>query len=134
MLLKNGASIEEPGYYGRTPFMIAALANNIEKMNLLLNKGANINATDKEGKTALHIASFTNPKLIKQLIDAGADLNLKDKDGNTAMHLAASWGRLDSIKILLENKININAINNDGYTPLGLALFYMQLVINIQKV
>ena len=57
---------------------------------MLLDYGADINAKDKNGATALMAASEArNAELVKLLLDHGADVNIQDKQGKTAHALAS---------------------------------------------
>ena len=68
--------------------MLASDKGNLEAVKLLLDKGAEVNAKNKDGKTALLVAS--NLEVVKLLLDKGADVNVKDKNGGTALR-EASW-------------------------------------------
>ena len=52
------------------------------------------------------------------------DLKKVDNDGNTAMHIATSLASGRSVKLLLENGANVNAQNNEGLTPLMIAVTF----------
>jgi ankyrin repeat protein len=61
------------GVDGRTPLMIAARAGNIEIVQALLAKGADVNAKDSEGKTALELAKERgDAKVVELLKQSGA--------------------------------------------------------------
>ncbi|HEY9852097.1 MAG TPA: ankyrin repeat domain-containing protein [Leptolyngbyaceae cyanobacterium] len=64
-------------------------SNRAEVIELLVARGADVNARNDKGQTALIIAG-ENADAVKVLIDAGADLNLRDNEGNTAMMLG-TW-------------------------------------------
>ncbi|MER2997140.1 ankyrin repeat domain-containing protein [Pontibacter populi] len=104
----------------------------------LLQKGANINAQDEDGLTALHYtvvgARVSNSQLFEQeqvqlldtLLKYKADLNIKDKQGNTALTAALQSTSGQHIGImelekLLASGANPNLQNNEGKTPLILA-------------
>ncbi|XP_060883598.1 ankyrin repeat domain-containing protein 61-like [Labrus mixtus] len=92
--------------------------------------GANVNAVDSSGMTALHMAAgMLHQDLIASLIKEGADLNAGVKhSGNTPLHLAAMSVSLKSSKVLEENNrcvsellkqgSEVNAVNKAGVTPL----------------
>lgn len=64
-------------------------SNQAEIIKLLINRGADINARNQQGKTALSLA-VGNADITKVLIEAGADVNIRDNEGNTAMMLS-NW-------------------------------------------
>lgn len=56
--------------------------------------------------------------------DAGKILELRNNDGDTALHLCMRYNDIRSAKILLNNKANVNAFNNEVKTPLDVAYEY----------
>ena len=65
---------------------------NGEFVKLLVDKGADLNAGDKDGMTALmHVAKKRDLNILKFLIIKGADVNVKDKNGRTALSHALSY-------------------------------------------
>lgn len=72
------------------------------------------------GKAMIHIAADNGQtNIVRFLIQKGADVNQIDEDGNTALHLA----NYDTTKMLLNvDGIDLDIVNDDGYTPLTWAL------------
>jgi ankyrin repeat protein len=63
---------------------------NLKAVSALLEAGADVNAQDKDGKTALMYAAFhSSPKIIAALLKNGADVMLKDSAGRMALDIAA---------------------------------------------
>ena len=97
----------------------------VEEVVACLNSGANPNARNDAGGTALHLAARFNPSgvVIGALIDAGADLHLRDNPGRAPLHLAA-WQNpsVAVIKALIDAGADPNMPNDRGFTPLVLAV------------
>ncbi|OAA34310.1 Ankyrin repeat-containing domain protein [Cordyceps fumosorosea ARSEF 2679] len=67
-------------------------------VRLLLDAGADEDASDNYGRTALHYAMTANePDITRLLIERGADVRIKGNRGNTLLHNAAAAGHGDSI-------------------------------------
>jgi ankyrin repeat protein len=64
-------------------------SNRAEVIKLLVDRGADLNAQNDKGQTALLLA-LQNTDAVKASIEAGADLNLRDNNGNSAMMLG-TW-------------------------------------------
>jgi ankyrin repeat protein len=56
-LIKHGYSFHEPDCFGRTPFWYASKSNSSEIMKILDGLGADVNQSDSDGMTSLHIAA-----------------------------------------------------------------------------
>lgn len=104
----------------------AAMNNNFSEVEYLVSRGANLNAVDSNGNTALHLmASYGWFDMANLLVTKGANLNSVDSKGNTALHLIAYYGlRLDIAKLLIENGADLNILNNEGKTAVYLAASY----------
>ncbi|XP_007445113.2 ankyrin repeat domain-containing protein 22-like, partial [Python bivittatus] len=78
------------------PFLLIKSAKQVSKskqnenlIKMLLRAGADVNATDDSGRTALHYAcEMKNQSIIPLLAEAGADLSIKDKDEETPLDIA----------------------------------------------
>ena len=98
--------------------MEAAIGGHLELAKLLIDKGADVNARDKGGRTALMEAALEGHfELAKLLIDKGADVYAKQKSGWTALMSAAASGDLAMVKLLLEKGAHINAKSGTPYCP-----------------
>jgi ankyrin repeat protein len=106
---------------GCTPLYWAASAGHKDIAELLLAKGADVNAKGRKGYTPLHEAAmslFQSTNLVELLLAKGADVNARNDDGQTPLHLAAIWGHKDAVELLLAKGADVNARTNKGQTPL----------------
>jgi ankyrin repeat protein len=138
-LVEQGANVNavdnhnnSPGEHGTTALMYASVnpayigllgvANADTRFNIvkyLVEHGADVNAKNAKGRTALMWAS-TNRRLeiVKYLVEHGADVNPKDYEGSTALLNAASGRRFNIVKYLVEHGADVNARPEFGYTAL----------------
>ncbi len=123
LLCKKGANVNFQTPRGMTPLMFAASQHDgDETIPILVNAGARLELTDKDGMTALHHAlkealeGWTDNT--RALLVAGADVNAKDSQGNTPLHIAAEITfNTDIISLLLEKGAKKNVKNKAGLTP-----------------
>ena len=90
----------------------------------LIADGADIEATDRAGRTPLHLAAQygRNADLVKALLAAGADPEACDENRQTPLHRAAAFSdNADVSKALLEAGAARNARDTRKRTPLHLA-------------
>lgn len=109
---------------GDFPLMIASLYGSTEMMELLLKKGADPNAGNKNGETALMWSAHDLEK-IKLLVKYGADINMAAATGNTIL-LIASVGndQLPVIEFLVSQGADPLVKNKKGETSLMRAAFF----------
>lgn len=135
-LIKAGADVNVRNKAGRTPLFGA----DDYQVAILRQAGAEVNAVDNEGQTALHAgAASGDDDKVRALLKAGGKTDMRDKHGDTALHVAVRHhGELvkgdvflgtsdynrdtrEAIAQLLESGAAAGAKNNDGKTPLDLA-------------
>lgn len=101
----------------------AMLGNNYSIVEILLDKGARINAVDGEGWSALHWASNEGHiESVKLLLYWGADINAIDKNGCNSLLYAIANNHVDIAESLITGGININSQFNSGGTALMIAV------------
>jgi hypothetical protein len=88
----------------------------------LVQRGADLGATDTWGNTPLHARTRSWRGKIKVLLELGADVNANRASIGTPLHAAADGKHADKAKLLLAHGARVDARNRDGLTPLELAL------------
>jgi hypothetical protein len=115
--------------YVKNNRLLEAAGGDYVQIPVLLARGAEVNAQDSEGKTALmRIMLSANPYnsdewmkftcVLEFLLEHGADVNRCDKEGNTALMLAAINGLDLAVEKLISAGADVNLKNKSGYTPL----------------
>jgi ankyrin repeat protein len=73
---------------------------------------------------------FNNLEAVRQHIEAGTDINVKEPmSGSTPLVSAATFGRTEIAKILIDAGADLTISNNDGTTPLHAAAFFCRVEI-----
>jgi len=110
LLLDHGATVHFPGISPQFPelwpgslhftvFYAHEFPGAPERVNLLLDRGANINAQSSAGNTALHMAILGGHQdLVHILLQKGANITLKNQRSKSAVQLARERGHLDWIE------------------------------------
>ncbi|MES2624729.1 MAG: ankyrin repeat domain-containing protein [Pseudomonadota bacterium] len=108
--------------YAQSDVADAAMERDTAAVSRLLKDGANVNAAQADGATALQWASYHgDTKLAEQLLKAGADPAISNRNGSTPMWLAANQGDAAMLETLLERGANANEELPLGRKPLMLA-------------
>lgn len=128
--LDDGSWTEWKDDSGRGLIHQAVLSRNKSVVESLVDRKAKPHLTDKDGKTALHLAAkIAETSIAEFLIQSlyptvEPILDAPDSDGNTAFHLATESGDIEMIRLLAENGADLVHLNNAGQLPLHLAAMY----------
>lgn len=120
-LLPEGANVE-PDVLGR-PLYFAAQKGHVDAVAVLLDRGADPEATFSYG-AALHSAARGDyADVVALLLDRGADPDMRAGEfNNTALHEAAESGAIGAARLLLAAGADVNARNKEDQPPLHLAM------------
>ncbi|MGB7214030.1 MAG: ankyrin repeat domain-containing protein, partial [Gammaproteobacteria bacterium] len=93
-----------------TALMWAAYDEAVDLARRLLEAGAEVDAVNEYGTSALAEAALNgNAEIVRLLLEAGADPNLPGADAQTPLMIAARGGNVDVAKLLLEAGADPNA-------------------------
>ncbi|XP_054241393.1 protein phosphatase 1 regulatory subunit 16A [Indicator indicator] len=157
VLLDAGADVNARDSELWTPLHAAATCGHLRLVQLLIQRGADLLATNSDGnmpydlcedevtldclESAMAEQGITQEKIeeargateremmveIRQLVEAGADLDVPRGHGATLLHIAAANGYMEAAELLLEHRASIGSRDEDGWQPLHAAACWGQV-------
>ncbi|AWK06393.1 hypothetical protein HYN56_20045 [Flavobacterium crocinum] len=133
LFLPKAKNINVQNLKGESALTYAVRNGSPEAVSLLLAKGADVNVKDKDGNNlGIYLVQSYRPAgreretpkqdpfdaKAKLLQDKGLNLATAQKDGNTLYHLAITKNDVSLLKKITDLKVDVNAKNKDGLTPL----------------
>jgi uncharacterized protein len=112
ILLRAGAHANRPVLRAGT---LLGCATSAAMVRVLVAGGADVNAVDGSGRTALMVAADGSPRCVRALLEAGARVNVADVDGQTPLHWAATMA---TAQLLLQAGADVHAVDRGGCTAL----------------
>jgi len=121
MILEQKIDVNVSDEYGWTPLMEAASCCRTKNVELLIQHGADVNATTIDGETALMIAVkwvFQYPEIsvaatVEKLLNAGAKVNIKNKKGETALDILEKYAWKNSFHHTCDKPEKIEKMKED---------------------
>jgi ankyrin repeat protein len=97
-----------------TPLRFAAMSGDLEMTKALLAHGADPNAAAPVSEAI----TFGHADVAQALVAAGASVDLTESTGVTLLHWATITNRASLIPVLVKGGVDVNAIDDFGFTPL----------------
>ncbi|MFM0724594.1 ankyrin repeat domain-containing protein [Paraburkholderia strydomiana] len=124
LLANPKTNIEIEDKAGENALMMAALVGDLDFVNLLIAKDAEVN---KKGWAPLHYAAANgHDDIVKVLLDHSAYVDAGSPNGTTPLMMAARGGHVSTVKLLLDNGADLTVKNQIGMTALDFAKTYKE--------
>lgn len=112
-----GTRVDAPNARGETAMMLAALRGNLGIVQLLVEKGAEVN---RPGWTPLHYAAVSgNTDLLQFLLDRHAYIDAQSPNHSTPLIMAARHDRIDAVRLLVAAGADSTQKNDAGFDAAG---------------
>jgi ankyrin repeat protein len=121
LALRAGANVETRDTRGRTPLLLAAAADHVEVAAVLVALGADLDALDDRHDTPWLVTGVTGSVAMAEIMLAevpGPDLTVLNRFGGTSLIPASERGHVDYVRRIAGTGIDVNHINNLGWTAL----------------
>jgi ankyrin repeat protein len=104
---------------GRTALHWAVKDGRKNLVTILLDSKANLEATDRVGKTPLSVAcEGKDLEMVTMLVAKGANVNSRDMIGGSPLIWASAMGNPESVEFLISKGADVNVVDSNGLTPL----------------
>lgn len=128
LLLDAGAEIDHREELNYSPLELAAQGGFLKMTSLLIDRGANVDG--QNGYALMYAVTGNYPDVVREVLRAGASKKMTDSygAGGTALHYAGRNGRVELVKLLLEegsSDFDIDKSDSWGDTPLTETLRYL---------
>ena len=129
LLSQYSGYVDVRDFQGRTTLHLAASGGHLQVVQMLLERGADINARNNADETPLYeTLEYINYKLadryldvMRVLLEHGADIDTQNNAQWAPLHRASYYGSLQATRVLLEHNANVQLRNNKGRTALHYA-------------
>eukprot|EP00003_Mantamonas_plastica_P031538 TRINITY_DN8255_c0_g1_i2.p1 TRINITY_DN8255_c0_g1~~TRINITY_DN8255_c0_g1_i2.p1 ORF type:complete len:2544 (+),score=1029.55 TRINITY_DN8255_c0_g1_i2:319-7950(+) len=123
LLLQKGADPNCLDELREVPLHKAAIGGHYSVCVQLINGACDVNASNADGNTALHLAVLhgSSLKCVQILADGGCDMESRNHDGDTVLHVACSQGIGEIVEYAVMKMSNLNIKNTHEQTALHLA-------------
>lgn len=117
--LRAGADLEARDASERTALLLAATFDRVEVAHLLVAMGASPDALDDRHDTPWLVTGVTGSvEMLEALLPAGPDLTIRNRYGGISVIPASERGHVDYVRRVVQTDIDINHVNDLGWTAL----------------
>lgn len=118
-LIASGVAIDATDAAGQTPLLRAIQNNHLTAATRLIDAGANINAQAANQDTPWLLAgALGRTAMLRHMFPRGPDFTIRNRFGGNALIPACERAHVDTVAFLLTTPIDVNHVNNLGWTCL----------------
>lgn len=118
-LIASGVAIDATDAAGQTPLLRAVQNNHLTAATRLIDAGANINAQAANQDTPWLLAgALGRTAMLRHMFPRGPDFTIRNRFGGNALIPACERAHVDTVAFLLTTPIDVNHVNNLGWTCL----------------
>ena len=118
-LIAAGAPLDPVDAHKQTPLLVAVQNNHLAAAIALIEAGSNINAQAANMDSPWLLAGARGrTEMLRRMTSRGPDFSLRNRYGGTALIPACHYGHVDTVKLLLTTSIDVNHVNDLGWTCL----------------
>ena len=119
LALRAGASLEHRDAQGRTPLLQAVTRDRVAVIRLLVCLGADTNAVDDRLDTPWLATGVTGSvAALEALLPGKPDLRIRNRFGGVSVIPASERGHVEYVRRVVQTGIDVNHVNNLGWTAL----------------
>ncbi|MEZ6189538.1 MAG: ankyrin repeat domain-containing protein [Planctomycetota bacterium] len=119
-LIARGHPLECRGSNGRTPLLAACAQRRLDVVRALIARGADPLAVTRDGRSALVLAGWVNPELLRCLLEVGVDPERPGAQGERLVHLVPDAPSPEAagrcLEVLRAHGVDFDALDSDGRT------------------
>ncbi|XP_020801701.1 inversin-B [Drosophila serrata] len=114
-------------WLGMSALHFAAMNNQLEICEILLQGGINMDAKTKVDRTPLHLACYYgHERVVSLLLALKCSVNSRDMLRMTPLHWAVEKGHKNIVRMLLKSQADVTCVSKFGKTAIGLAVYTEQ--------
>ena len=118
-LIAAGAPLDPLDAQKQTPLLVAVQNNHLAAAVALIEAGSNINAQAANMDSPWLLAGARGrTEMLRRMIPKGPDFTRRNRYGGSALIPACHYGHVDTVKLLLTTGIDVNHVNDLGWTCL----------------
>ncbi len=119
LALRAGADLEARDGQGRTALLLAAAEDHVAAARLLVAMGASPDALDDRHDTPWLVTGVTGSvEMLETLLPAHPDMAIRNRFGGVSVIPASERGHVDYVRRVVETGIDVNHVNDLGWTAL----------------